>query len=354
VKLVVHGPSLEGQPGRMRMAIRGLAARGHEVWWCGGHAPAGEGVRACADPRSLHGLRADVAVGEGPPGRIGWLGWRARTRALVLGSHAADFARWSLLDHLAWESAPAYAFLESGEAASARDRVRNVPHDRIALWSDDAPATEPDPAHPDVDVLERAAERLLAVQQGRAGHPAVFVDRDGTLIEEHGYLSDPARVKLLPGVASALRALAAAGLPVVVVSNQSGVGRGKFTLAQAHATMAQLRRLLREEGVELDAVRFCPHRPEDGCACRKPGTALLEEAAADLRASLFSSVMVGDKRLDAATGQAAGGLGVLVRTGYGREEEARLVDEGPSRAPDGIVDDFAAAATWILARHEAL
>jgi histidinol-phosphate phosphatase family protein len=177
----------------------------------------------------------------------------------------------------------------------------------------------------------------------------VFVDRDGTLIAEAGYLSDPDGVVLLPGVAHALRQLRDAGLPVVVISNQAGVGRGRYPLAAAHATMARLRVLLRGHGVELDAVRFCPHAPDAGCACRKPGTRLFAEAAEDLRLSLASSVMVGDKRLDAEAGQAAGGMGLLVRTGYGRQEEAK---EG--RAPDAVFDDFAAAAAWILERYERL
>ena len=107
--------------------------------------------------------------------------------------------------------------------------------------------------------------------------------------------------------------------------------------------------LLRAEGVELDAVRFCPHAPDAGCACRKPGTLLLQEAAEDLRLSLASSVMVGDKRIDVEAGQAAGGMGVLVRTGYGREEEAR-----DGRAPDRVFDDLQAAAGWILERYETL
>jgi D-glycero-D-manno-heptose 1,7-bisphosphate phosphatase len=155
-------------------------------------------------------------------------------------------------------------------------------------------------------------------------------------------------VRLLPGVARALRQLHEAGLPIVVVSNQAGVGRGRFGIASVHATMARMRRLLRDEGVELDAVRFCPHAPDAGCRCRKPGTLLLEEAAEDLRLALGSSVMVGDKRIDAETGQAAGGMGVLVRTGYGGDEEAR---EGP--APDRVFEDVPAAAAWILDRYEA-
>jgi len=181
---------------------------------------------------------------------------------------------------------------------------------------------------------------------------AVFLDRDGTLVVEREYLDDPAGLELLPGVASALRGLRGAGFALVVVSNQSGVGRGRFTAGRVHEVMAGLRHALRAQGVELDAIYFCPHRPEEGCPCRKPGTALLERAADDQQLDLAQSVMVGDKRIDVLAGQRAGGHGVLVRTGYGREEE-RAAETEP-RGADYIADDLAGAARWILERLEVL
>jgi histidinol-phosphate phosphatase family protein len=273
---------------------------------------------------------------------------------MVLGLGGDTLARWGVLDRLGWSALPAYGLLEERDEAAARAAGSHLASERVVLW--DGPAQAPAPSaasaeaatRPDVELLERVAERALATRGGRA---AVFVDRDGTLIVERGYLGDPAGVELLPGAVAGLRLLRDAGFPVVVISNQSGIARGKFTLAAAHATMARLRRLLREQGVELDSIRFCPHAPEEGCTCRKPGTRLLAEAAEDLRLSLPSSAMVGDKRLDAETGRAAGGTGVLVRTGYGREEEARNAD-GAFVPPDAVVDDFAAAAAWIVARHE--
>jgi D-glycero-D-manno-heptose 1,7-bisphosphate phosphatase len=114
-----------------------------------------------------------------------------------------------------------------------------------------------------------------------------------------------------------------------------------------HEAMARLRRRLRAEGVELDGIYFCPHRPEAGCTCRKPGSLLLERAAEDLGLSLRGSYMVGDKRLDVETGHRVGARGLLVRTGYGRDEEAR---EGSAiETPDAACDDLPAAAEWILA-----
>jgi histidinol-phosphate phosphatase family protein len=189
--------------------------------------------------------------------------------------------------------------------------------------------------------------------ENRKSARALFLDRDGTLIVERGYLSDPDGVELLPGVPAALRQLHAAGVALVVVSNQAGVGRGLFPVERAWATMARLRRLLRAEGVELDAIRFCPHAPDAGCHCRKPGPGMLEDACEALHLSPVGSVMAGDRWLDAAAGRAAGGMGVLLRTGYGREEEARIA-AGTRPAPDLVLEDLPALAAWVVARLESL
>ena len=177
------------------------------------------------------------------------------------------------------------------------------------------------------------------------------MDRDGTLVAERGYLSDPDGLELLPGVAAALRQLRQAGHPVVIISNQAGVGRGRFGIEQVHAVMARLRWMLRAEGVEIDAIHFCPHAPGEGCACRKPGTQLFERAAEDLQISLRASMMAGDKRLDAAAGIRAGGVGVLVRTGYGREEEAN-VGNGEYPAPTRVCETLLEAAEWFCSIEE--
>ena len=183
------------------------------------------------------------------------------------------------------------------------------------------------------------------------GRPAVFLDRDGTLVVERGYLANPDDIELIPGVPQALRSLKAAGYVLVVVSNQSGVGRGLFSLSTVYAAMARLRGLLRAEGVELDAVYFCPHRPDAGCACRKPGTRLLEDAASNLGLALRDSAMVGDKLLDVVTAHRAGARGVLVRSGYGRDEQQRIDGGELDRAPDWVADDLAAAVSWLLDQH---
>jgi len=173
------------------------------------------------------------------------------------------------------------------------------------------------------------------------------VDRDGTLIREREYLSDPHDVELLPGVAAALREVRSAGHPVAVITNQAGVGRGYFSEARLYEVMARMRELFRAEGVELDTVRVCPHAPDAGCDCRKPGGRLLREAADDLRLSLRDSAMVGDRWSDVDAGRGVGAAGVLVRTGYGAGEERLGADRPPA---DAVLDDVAAAARWFLDR----
>lgn len=350
MRIVVHGESASTVE-RLRMALAGVALRGHEVTWVGLGAPVATGMRETGDS-STRGYEADVVVGAELPRRVSDLGRRARAHAMVFHLTAAQLRGWGLWERWGWESMYALSLSEECEAGEVRDLVgERMPLERFALWSSEEPAPQPDATHPDTEVLERALERALARSRGVARRSAAFIDRDGTLVLERGYLSDPSGVELLPGVAAALRLLRSAGHPVVVISNQSGVGRGMFSVSRVHDVMAALRRLLRVEGVEIDAIRFCPHTPEDRCACRKPGTQLLESVAEDLQLSLRGSMMVGDKRLDAATGHAMEGTGVLVRTGYGRHEE-RLIADGEYPPPDAVFDTLLQAAEWFASREE--
>lgn len=348
MRLLAHAPSLTRPGSRMPAAIAGLALRGHEVTWLGPGAPAGAGdLRHAGSLRELPGLRVDVVVGgDRSPFACAAAGWLAGAHVMMLDLTADGVARWGMPGRWAWQSLHAAGLLEEAEAERFAGTSHGLEHESLGLWPAHARAGAPDPAHPDTEVLERGCERALARHRGRAPRPAVFVDRDGTLIRETGYLSDPDDVELLPGVVRALRNLGEAGVPVIVVSNQSGVGRGMFTAARVHEVMARLRRRLREHGVELASVRFCPHRPDEGCPCRKPRPGLLELAAEDLHLSLRDSVTIGDKTIDAEAGRNAGGRGVLVRTGYGREEEARAAREG--RGIDRVCDDLPAAVTWWL------
>jgi D-glycero-D-manno-heptose 1,7-bisphosphate phosphatase len=139
-----------------------------------------------------------------------------------------------------------------------------------------------------------------------ARRPAVFLDRDGTLIEEVAYPRDPDSVRLLEGVVEALAAFRRAGFALVVVSNQSGIGRGLVTREEANAVHERFVDELRVRGIELDDVRYCPHAPEDACACRKPSAELLIASARYLGIDLAASFMIGDKAADVAAGRAAG------------------------------------------------
>jgi len=177
---------------------------------------------------------------------------------------------------------------------------------------------------------------------------AVFLDRDGTLIEEVGHLGEPERVVVLPGVPKALRRLADEGFALVVVSNQAGIARGLFTEEAVRAVSARAAELLAGEGApELDGWYFCPHHPDftGACDCRKPAPGMLRRAAEEHGLELTASWMVGDHPIDAGAARAAGARPILVRTGHGLLEGH---DEDPG--PDvSVVEDLPAAADLILA-----
>lgn len=175
---------------------------------------------------------------------------------------------------------------------------------------------------------------------------AVFLDRDGTIIAEKVYLSDPEGVEIVPGALEALMSLRDAGFALVVVTNQAGIAKRLYEEGDYHAVAARLDSILADAGIEMDATYYCPHHPDftGPCACRKPGTALHREAADRLGIDLAESFYVGDKLTDVGPAQELGGQGILVRTGYGAELEAE--------ATDGVwvVDDLAAAARAIIER----
>jgi D-glycero-D-manno-heptose 1,7-bisphosphate phosphatase len=151
--------------------------------------------------------------------------------------------------------------------------------------------------------------------------PAVFLDRDGTLIEEVNYLSRVEDVRLFPFTAEAIRVLKSMGFLVIVVTNQSGIGRGIYDEAAMHAIHYHIQAEL--DGA-IDAFYFCPHLPCDGCSCRKPGLGMIEAACTDFEIDMKGSWMIGDKRSDVETGHVAGLRTVLVLTGYGDEHADSL------------------------------
>lgn len=192
----------------------------------------------------------------------------------------------------------------------------------------------------------------------RKQRPAVFLDRDGTINEEVGYLDDPAKVVLIPGSADAIRRLNEAGLWVVVTSNQSGVARGYFSEDAVRAVNKRLEQLLAAHGAKLDALFYCPHHAEKGlgpyrvdCDCRKPRPGMIQRATAQLPIDLGRSYVVGDKLTDVELGKSSGLRTVLLLTGFGKEELARL-EQTHSPAPDFVAQNLATAVEWILSDLE--
>jgi histidinol-phosphate phosphatase family protein len=152
-----------------------------------------------------------------------------------------------------------------------------------------------------------------------AGKRAVFLDRDDTIMEDVVYCKDPEDVRLLPGAAQGIRALADAGFLIVIATNQSGLGRGYFTEEELKAVHERLRDKLRAQGADFDALYYCPHRPEEGCDCRKPSPGLLLRAANDLGIDMNASYCIGDRKWDLEAGRAVGAKTVLITTGKLRE-----------------------------------
>jgi D-glycero-D-manno-heptose 1,7-bisphosphate phosphatase len=176
----------------------------------------------------------------------------------------------------------------------------------------------------------------------------VVLDRDGTIIDECSYLSDPDQVKLLPGAAEALRRLKGMGLGLAVVTNQSAVGRGLFSEQRLKEIHQRLGEILKSEGIQLDGLYYCPHKPEDECWCRKPGIGLMKQASDELGFDLRRSFVIGDKMSDIEMGRHAGAVTFLVRTGYGTQAAA-----DPAVAADHVVADLVEAAEKIAALLEA-
>lgn len=168
---------------------------------------------------------------------------------------------------------------------------------------------------------------------------AVFLDRDGTLIVDQHYLSDPDKVVILPGVVETLAALQAADFVLVVVSNQSGVGRGYFPRRVVDLINERVATLLMGRGVNIDGWYYCPHAPEDKCRCRKPAPGLIVDAAADLAIDLGRSYVIGDKVSDCELAETAGlKAGVLLQAGPDRSLDERF----------HVIGHMGDAASWIL------
>lgn len=184
------------------------------------------------------------------------------------------------------------------------------------------------------------------------GKPAVFLDRDGTIIEDVGYLDRLELIRPFPWAMAAIRALNRAGFLVIVVTNQSGVAKGYFTEAFVEEAHRALDRLIGAAGGSVTRYYHCPHHPDGSvsayarlCDCRKPGDGLIVRAVRDLGIDPVRSFVVGDKWVDIGLARNVAARGILVRTGTGATEEAR---PQAGLAADAVADNLAAAASWIL------
>ncbi len=210
-----------------------------------------------------------------------------------------------------------------------------------------------------VDMVTQAAVGQLAhnVQPSAvAHHPptvtghsplqgvTVFLDRDGTLNPDPGYISSPDQFDLFPGVAAALARLTRAGARLVVVTNQSGVGRGLFSSADLDAIHAKLRRLLHDAGASLDAIYVCPHHPDERCLCRKPETGMVDQAVRELGIDLSRSYLIGDHAKDMELAKRVGAKRVWVTT----SEHGELARSESGEAAAVVAPSFDEAVTWIL------
>jgi D-glycero-D-manno-heptose 1,7-bisphosphate phosphatase len=186
------------------------------------------------------------------------------------------------------------------------------------------------------------------------GHRAVFLDRDGTINEEVGYVNHLERFILLPRVGEAIRLLNDHGLKTVVVTNQSGVARGYFPESLIPLVHERMQAILNEKGARLDGIYYCPHHPDAGdppyrqrCRCRKPETGLVEEASKALDLDCSRSYMVGDRGKDLEFAHRIGAKGILVLTGYGKGEWEYCRGQW-GVTPDHVARDLYDAAEWIL------
>ena len=168
----------------------------------------------------------------------------------------------------------------------------------------------------------------------KAKRRAAFIDRDGTLIEEVNFLSKVKDLRVFSYTAEALRLLKESGFHIIVVTNQSGIGREIYTVAEMHSIHDAMQQ---ELGGAIDAFYFCPHLPDAGCECRKPGLGMLKNAVRDLEIDLQASWMIGDKRIDVETGKNAGIGSALVLTGYGSQHNAQIEDR-PNVVGNDLLD----------------
>jgi D-glycero-D-manno-heptose 1,7-bisphosphate phosphatase len=200
----------------------------------------------------------------------------------------------------------------------------------------------------DIGVPEtyEAAQTILPRWKNNRNRPFLLLDRDGTIIAEKNYLSDPNQVEIIPGVIEGLLSLQEKGFGFVVISNQSGIGRGYYGEEDTRAVNDRMIALLSQYGITIDGIFFCPHSPEERCLCRKPRPGMVYQAIDNLGFSLEHTAIIGDKACDIELGKPLGIRTILVKSGYGAGQAASL-----SNAADYIAESIDDAAKWLSRKH---
>ena len=180
---------------------------------------------------------------------------------------------------------------------------------------------------------------------------AAFIDRDGTVIKEKDYLCKVKDIELFPQTVGALKLLRSAGFKLILITNQSGIGRGYFTEKKLLRVHAALEKTLLKKGVKFDAIYYCPHAPGAACSCRKPGLGMVKLAQKKFNIDLKRSYSIGDHRGDFTLGRKMGGKGVFVLTGHGKSEYKKMLNDPSIPRPDKIEKNIYSAAKWIVSDY---
>ena len=178
-------------------------------------------------------------------------------------------------------------------------------------------------------------------------HRAIFLDRDGTINTEVDYLSTVKNLRLIKNTAKAIRILNQNRIKVIIVTNQSGISRGLFSIDDLDNIHNELKRKLRRRGAYIDAIYYCPHHPDEECSCRKPKNGMFKLAAKDFDLKLNKCYIIGDKLTDIKAAHNIYAKGILVRTGYGKSEQNKLRGEADIM-PDHIAENLYEAVKWII------
>ena len=176
----------------------------------------------------------------------------------------------------------------------------------------------------------------------------VFLDRDGTLNRDPGYIKSPDQLELFAKVPEALASLKQAGAKLIIVTNQSGIARGLFSQNELEAVHMKLVQLLEAAGVSLDAIYVCPHHPDDGCDCRKPNRGMIDQAVREQRVDLDRSYVIGDQVRDMELARRIGARSILVTTGVVSPQDMEGLEES-GLTPDWVASSLAEAADWLIA-----